>query len=114
MSEFDDDIIATRTAHLASCGESVKYKPTGGGDPRTITAVVTRGQPDELEGAGFGHSPLTTLFVANDNTTGISADEIDTGGDMIEYAVRIGESVEDRRITKIVQQDAGMLELELR
>ena len=114
MSEFDNEIIATRTAHLASCGESVRYKPKAGGDPRTILAVVTRGQPDGLEGAGYGHSPLTTIFVANDSTTGISAAEINTGGDEIEYAVRIGEDVTDRRITKIAQQDAGMLELELR
>lgn len=114
MSEFDDELIATRTAHLSGPGESVKYKPIAGGDPRTITAVVTRDGTEELTGAGYGHSPLTTIFVANDNATGISSDEIDTGGDLVELVIRIGESVEDRRITKIIQQDAGMLELELR
>lgn len=114
MSEFDDELIATRTDHISVFGESVKYKPVGDGDPRTINAVVTRGRPEELEGADYGHSPLTTIFVENNNVTGIASDEIDTGGDMVEYAVRIGEAVEDRRITKIIQQDAGMLELELR
>lgn len=114
MSEFDDELIATSPEFLTVFGESVKYKPKAGGDPRTITAVVRRGRPEELEGAGYGHSPLTTIFVENNNATGIASDEIDTGGDIVEYAVRIGEEVEDRRITKVTQQDAGMLELELR
>ena len=114
MSEFDDELIATRADHISVFGESVKYKPTGGGGSRTINAVVQRGRPEGLDGADYGHSPLATIFVENNNTTGIASSEIDTGGDMVEYAVRIGETVEDRRITKIVQQDAGMLELELR
>lgn len=112
MSEFGDELIATRADHLAVFGETVTYKPDGG-SPRQITAVVHRGRPD-LVGLD-GVSPLLTVHVQNDDTDGISSDEIDIGaGDAITVAERIGETARDHRITKILQQDEGMLELELR
>lgn len=112
MSEFDDELIATRTAHLSGPGESIKYKPGGVGG-RTITAFVNR-RPSEGLDVPFGHSPFAEIHVENDSTTGIDSDEINTKADMIEYAVRLGEAVEDRKIVEIIHQDAGMLILDVR
>lgn len=111
--EFDDLLVDTTDEFLETFGEDIKYLPAGGGQ-REIVAIVDRGQPAPLDGAPHGHSPLLTISVANDSTTGISSSEIDTGGDKVELAVRIGETVQQRRITKVLSQDAGMMKLEIR
>lgn len=106
-------MIDTAPEFLSTFGETVTYYPKAGGS-REITAVVTRGQPAELDGAPHGHADRLTIQVANDATTGISSDEVDTGGDEVKLARRIGETAANKRITKLISQDAGMMELELR
>lgn len=112
-SEFDQELIDSAADMVDTCGESVTYYPKAGGS-RAITAIVNRGQPGSLDGAPHGVSPRLIIYVANDSTTGISSDEIDIGGDELKVAVRIGETAQNRRITKIATMDAGMMELELR
>jgi len=100
---------------LAEFGESVTYTPTGGAPAaRSITAVIDRRQPGPLDGVPHGGGPDLTATVKNDVTTGITAAEVDTGGDTISVARRIGETPVARRITKIISQDSAMLTLELR
>lgn len=94
-------------------GESVTYLPASGGS-RAITALANRHQPSSMDEVPHGHAPLAVVTVQNDSSLGISSDEIDLGGDKLQYAVRIGQSVQARRITKLVSQDAGMLILEVR
>ena len=112
-NEFDQMLIDTNADFLAVFGETVTYWLASGGS-RSITAVVDRERPADLDGAPHGSAPLLVIEVANDSTTGISSDEVDTGGDKIEVAVRIGESAQKRLIKKIISQDAGMMRLELR
>ena len=112
-SEFDQELIDTAAEHLTTFGETVTYYPKAGGS-RSITAVVSRQPPGSLDGAPHGHAPRLSVHVKNDATAGISSAEIDTGGDELNLAVRIGEAAENRRITKILNMDHGMLELELR
>lgn len=112
-NEFDQELIDTAPDFLTTFGETVTYYPKAGGS-RQITAIVSRERPAELEGAPHGRAPRLSVSVANDSTTGISSDEIDTGGDEINLSVRIGETAQRRRITKILSQDAGMMKLELR
>ena len=93
--------------------ESVTYYPHRFGTaatPRTIKAVVTRNQvatfnPDEQI------IPEFEVRVANNSTTGISSGEINTGGDQIKLAVRIGETATRRSIQYLTEHDDGMLVL---
>lgn len=113
VNEFDQELIDTAPDFLSTFGETVTYYPKAGGS-REITVVVTREQPADLDGAPHGQAPRLTIAVANDATTGISSSEVDTGGDEVKLARRIGETAINRRITKLLSQDAGMIELELR
>tara|TARA_R110000823_G_C15701213_1_gene476483 strand:+ start:274 stop:636 length:363 start_codon:yes stop_codon:yes gene_type:complete len=78
--------------------------------PRSIQAVVTRNQV-----ATFGpDEQILTEFevrVANNAVTGISSEELDTGGDQIQLAPRVGESVAKRSIQYLTEHDDGMLVL---
>ena len=97
---------------LAEFGESIIYKPRGGG-LRPIIAVVDRGGAEGLGGVP-ANAPLATILVKNCSADGISSSELDTGGDKVTLAVRIGETARDRNITKPLGQDCGMLKLEVR
>ncbi len=112
-NEFDQELIDTASEFLTVMGEAVTYYPIGGGS-REITAIVNRHGPAGLEGAPHGSAPELSINVANDATTGISSDEVDTMKDEVNVAVRIGETAQRRLITEILSQDAGMMELELR
>ena len=78
--------------------------------PRAIKAVVIRNQvsvfnPDEQILTEF------EVRVANDSTTGISSEELDTGGDQIEFATRVGETATKKSIQYLTEHDSGMLVL---
>jgi hypothetical protein len=45
---------------------------------------------------------------------GIISEELNLGGDMIAFAVRVGQAVQRRTITKLLAHDEGMLTLECR
>ena len=93
--------------------ESVTYYPHRFGSPATprpIKAVVTRNQvstfnPDEQIIAEF------EVRVANDSVTGISSSELNTGGDQIKFAARVGETESKRSVQYLVEHDEGMLVL---
>lgn len=79
-------------------------------EPRSIKAVVIRNQvsvfnPDEQILTEF------EVRVANDAATGISSAELDTGGDQIELAPRIGESPVKKSVQYLTEHDEGMLVL---
>ena len=115
MNNFDQELIETTPDFLSTFGETEKvtYYPYGG-DPREITAVVTRKPPAELDGAPHGCGPAIEIAVANDAATGISSSEVNKMKDQVKVAVRIGQTVENRLVTEIISQDAGMMRLEIR
>ena len=114
MLSFQDILTNTADNVLSTLGEeSVTYLPSGG-DSRAITAIVNRSPPAGLDGAPHGHAPLATIVVKNDATDGISSSEINTAKDKLKLPVRIGQSPQARRLTKILSQDAGMMKLEVR
>jgi hypothetical protein len=95
--------------------EEVTYYPLRFGNPttaspRSILAVVTRNQvaafnPDEQI------VPEFEVRVANNSTTGISSDEINTGGDFIKLPTRVGETPQRRSVQLVTEHDEGMLVL---
>lgn len=82
--------------------------------PRTIKAVVSREQVANFAEDVVTVLPMFEVHVANDSTNGISSDEIDTGGDQIEFPARDGKTAQRFSILRITTQDHGMLVLECR
>lgn len=79
---------------------------------REIKAVVIRQQLQIFSEDGNTVVPQFEVHVANDETVGISSEEIDLGGDAIKLAPRDGKAVETRSVTHLLQQDHGMLVLQ--
>ena len=88
------------------------YKKTG--KARPINAVVVRDALAILPEDGDTATPVFEIHVANDIVEGISSEELNLGGDMIAFAVRVGQAVQRRTITKLLAHEEGMLTLECR
>lgn len=112
-NEFDTALEDTALDFVTVAGEDIKYLPSGGGS-RDIKGIVNRYQPEGLGSMPHGNAPLMTVMVVNSSVTGISSPELNKAADKIELAIRIGEAVQQRRIVDIINQDGGMLELEVR
>lgn len=87
-----------------------RYHTDAARSPRTIKAVVTRNQVASFN-ADEQVLPEFEIRVANSATLGISSEELDTGGDQIEFAVRVGETPTRRTIQYVTEHDEGMLVL---
>lgn len=117
MTSVHHQLGLTIGAHalLATHGESVVYWPKGG-RPRTIQAIIERDIPAPLD-TQSPRARATNTVVAralNCEINGISTRELNTGGDQIELARRLGEATERRPIKAIVSQDGGMLSLSVK
>lgn len=82
--------------------------------PRQIKAVVFREAIGTFDEDVVTNLPMFMVHVANDPETGISSDEIDTGGDQIEMPGRDGKTARRFSILRIDTQDHGMMVLECR
>ena len=112
----DSAAVFLQTGHFA---ESVTYVPNiyDVGDTRTnraIQAVVIRNQFSVFENDVESIAPVFEVYVENDTTRGINSDELDLGGDQISLPVRPGKAAEARTVTRLIEQDAAMLVLEVR
>lgn len=102
--KYDAARIAAFVKVLSSHGEAVMYYPDGG-IARQILAIVKR--IESSDGVEL------SVDVANDPLIGISSAEINTGRDELELAVRIGKTVQKRRITTIKHQCTSSMKLEV-
>jgi hypothetical protein len=115
VSEFDLLLPDSADVILEHFGVPMVYYPKSGGS-RNIVGVLNPEPITSLPGMTGSNSPKSTIAVKNGSTgtyPGISTTEIDTGGDKIAYPVRHGQTAQQRRISRIVSQDAGMLTLEV-
>ncbi len=90
--------------------EELSYTP-GGGEARTLTAVVDR---DGLDDQGNTIAPRLRVTVLNDEADGIPLAELDTGTDTIDVADRLGGTARTRQFRQIVLQDSDFLTMEVR
>ena len=90
----------------------VYYKKTG--KARAIFMVVVRDALAILPEDGDTVTPVFELHGANDIVKGISSEELNLGGDMIAFAVRVGQAVERREIIRLLGHDEGMIHLQCR
>lgn len=110
----DAEAVFTSTDDFA---EVVTYKPhrfygEALRADREINAVVIRNQITVITEDGDTVAAQWEVHVINDSTTGISSEELDLGGDMIELPPRDGKDAEARSITRLISQDLGMLVVE--
>lgn len=112
MPVFPVDLAALNDAILAPFEESIVYRPAAGGT-RTITADVVRVTQDAI-GVENATTPRITVTVRNNATTGITATEIDNGGDQVDVATHYGGSAVSRYIGTIITTDQGMVQFEVR
>lgn len=121
MSAFDSVLAADAVAIIgAEFSESAVYSPaspTPTNQRRTINVIVERHTPAPLKSQENWTPPKMRVSVANHPSLGITSAQIDTGGDTLTLAYRVGEAVRDFRIGFPATGefcDAGMLILELR
>jgi len=93
--------------------ETVVYQPRGGGS-RTILAVVEREPPSLMDDAGNVLALSFMVYVANSASSGITAQEVDTGGDTILVSAKVGDAPKKTcTILRVMDNDNGMLQLAL-
>jgi len=112
VNEFDQSAINASPEMITIMGEPVTFFPDGGGS-RSILAIIDRGGQAALPSMR-GNAPMTTITVMNNSTTGISSAEINVDCDKVSLALRRGKLPQQRIITKILYEDAGMLQMEVR
>lgn len=84
------------------------------GTQRPINAVLFRESLATFNEDGDVVLPVFEIHVKNDATLGITSDELNLGGDSIEFAARVGRDAQRRSITRLIDNDEGMLILECR
>ncbi len=100
--------------------ETLIYRP-GVGPARNVKALVDREPPEAAVEPLRAVSKAIHIAVVNQATDsdddtygGISAGEIDTGKDRIVIALRVGATPVERGLGSLVEQDGGMIRLEVR
>lgn len=114
MTAFDTTFAARALPRLlVNFGEPIVYYPRNG-KPRTITAIVDRDPPRDGGDFDEHRGPRFSIEVTNDQIDGIASDCIDMGGDRVEFAQRKGAAAVQMSLVQLVDQDAGMLRIEVR
>jgi len=90
------------------------YQKLGESGSRSIRIVIDRQEPEGAEDRTKARFPVVTCWVRNDDLTGISSAEIDTGSDKLYLPPRQGLGEKWFRITRVVSEDNGLLQLELK
>lgn len=96
---------------LVEWGEPIVYVPRDG-TPRDIEAIIDRNPPETIGGAGV-RGPRFTAQVTNDVLLGITSDELNTGGDKLEFPPRVGQAAKSYPIQKLLTDAGDMLLLEV-
>ena len=95
---------------FADFNETIRYRPRDG-RPRTIVAVVDRNPPAPIDGAPNGVRASMMIEALNDEFSGIGSREVDTGGDRVEIAPRIGLPIREYRLVSVESTDDGTVRI---
>ncbi len=111
---FSDTLTNDATdVFLKEFAEDVVYTPSGG-TPRTIKAVVRRQPFTQLAEMTGIERPIFVVWVANNGTTGILSQSLETSADTLTFSILEGGTPEALKIQRILHQDDGMMALEVR
>lgn len=97
---------AVHFIHAGMPGYELVVYTKADGTSRQIAAIVERQTPQNQD---WGEPQIIEVTVANDATAGVTASQIDYGGDTITLAVRAGGTPEAVPIRGIVEQDTLLL-----
>ncbi len=112
MTVFDTLFQEAAPALLDQFGESVVYCPRNG-RRRDITAIVVREPLQRHAELPKGIAPSVVIKALNHATTGILASEVDNG-DVIEYEIRKGGTVEARHTSGTPIVKGGLTYIEVK
>jgi hypothetical protein len=90
-------------------GEDLVYLPENGAEGRPIKGIVERGALEIIAEIGDHVSQAIIVQVLSHKLRGILASEIDTGGDRIRVALRIGDDPVERPIVKVISDSGGFV-----
>ena len=99
------------TAAIADFGEDVEYLPRDG-IAREVKALVDRSPAEPVDALGgrvLGRR--IELMFLNDPLAGVTADEIDTGGDAVRVPLIYGRDPVELNITTMVEHDPGAVKV---
>lgn len=115
MGSYYEDTLAEAAdaVFLLPNKEWVTYIPASGSQRRVEALVERYEENDSLDGFAGGSRPSPVILVKNNSTSGISSDEIDTGGDKIELALREGSKPVQARIIELLSHDAGFCRIQV-
>lgn len=115
MGSFYEDTLtqAADAVFLLPNREYVTYIPASGSQRRIKALIERYDETDKIANLDGGSSPALTVLVANSATSGISSDELDTGGDKMEIMPRDGKRPVTARITELLSHDAGWCRLQV-
>jgi hypothetical protein len=93
---------------LLNCGNAIEYYD-GMSDGRTVAAIVVRDPNAILSEIGEVLTNALIIRVANDPTTGIDANRIDTGTDRVEVSTIVDGPKEYRSIVRVLSDANGFV-----
>tara|TARA_R110002012_G_scaffold20689_3_gene73099 strand:+ start:3444 stop:3848 length:405 start_codon:yes stop_codon:yes gene_type:complete len=113
-SQFSQLIAQNAFAQLLLLhGETVTYRPKVGGSFER-TAIVERNPPALFDAVGNAVAPSAIVRFHNDATTGVDANNLNTGGDKIDIALRNGATPTTQNVFQVLSTDGGVTELAVR
>ena len=92
---------------LRQFGELVTYHPLEGRS-RVVQAMVERNESEIIAEVGDLNGQAVIVRVLNNECKGITSIEIDTGGDEIEVALRVGETRQRRSVVRLLNAQNGL------
>ncbi len=113
MTVFDDAFESGFAALLTQFGETVTYIKQDGTE-REISAIVDRDPPEFFDAGGKAVAPIAMVQVHDDSTKGITAEELNTGGDKLRFPAKKGGAASSRIIDKLIDGEGGVTEFRVR
>lgn len=114
MTAFDTRFKARAFPRLLEqFGEAVVYRPKNG-PARTIQAIVNRDPPVQAQEFTTATADQFVVEVLADEINGIGIREINTGGDQVDIAKRKGLTPVTMSVQKLLSQDGGVVQIEVR
>lgn len=107
-----DDVIAV-LLNTDEFAETIVYTPLNG-SPLSIKAIVERNPPEPIGNPPKLVAGRMIITVANDALLGISSATINTGGDTVTLATRIGDSTKILPIHRLLEDSGGVTRFEVR
>jgi hypothetical protein len=107
------DLADDAAEFLDAFSEPVIYTPRTG-SPRTVAVLVDRNPPEELPEAQGLRIERVQVTALNDVLVGLVPASLDTGGDTVTVAPRVGGTARPMNLTKIVRQSQWLVTVELR